>query len=98
MRAVELAEDGGATGTPQAAADAIRQIVKEWFEGPFLAEDPRWRSRLFVRSMVEPAELLKPVVAEILRPDTEALMAIFRTAKPDLNRGADLVRPVQSAE
>jgi len=85
VRVAKLLNDERFPATPQGVANAIRQIVRDWFTDHFLAEKPPWRTRLFMRSMVEPAELLAPVVEGAFRPDTEALKTLLRRAKPDMS-------------
>lgn len=90
-RAVELAADDAMLQSQAGIARAIREIVDAWFKELFLSDEPPWRGRLLVRSMVEPAHLLEPVVKEVFKPDTEALMTIFRRAKPGMSASEALL-------
>lgn len=71
--------------SPEDVAAIIRELVRVRFHALLGPERPLWQGQLIMRSLIEPNEALRAVVRQIFVPDHEALIAILKRAKPDLD-------------
>lgn len=70
--------------TPESIASLIRNLVRARFLRYFSPGLPSWHTALLMRSFLEPAEALQPIVRQIFEPELEALQAIMLRARPAL--------------
>ena len=83
-RIADTLGDPEAFGTPQAMADAVDAFIHGTFRDFRAIEEPRWRTRLILRSMLDPSPSMEPVVKASLEPDIAALSAFARAARPQM--------------
>ena len=74
-----------AFGTRQAMADALAAFIRRAFQDFCAVEEPSWRTRLILRSMLDPSPSIEPLVKASLEPDLEALSAFAQAACPEMD-------------
>lgn len=75
-----------ALSKPKGVSNALAALIRSRFSSLYSKEFPRWHGRLIARCMVDSPAAVSEVVEKVTRPDTTALVGLFRRARPGLSK------------
>jgi len=67
---------------PKKLSEIIYRTIEAWFDELLHPGDEPWRARLILREFADPSPAFRALVGEIFHADVEALVSLYRCARP----------------